>query len=176
MIHAIPLPPELVVPLTIALLAAASFLLKDVNKGKPIKDQIFNILKGVFGVLLILWVVLNVLLNLTGVAWKRLISNEFVDAFLKSLSIDQTKFEDWFVILVAAGLVFLAIKMAAGTKSDSVFGKIKDVLVAYLILILIMGIVMQILFALVNSIFQSYLDNAYLQSLLKFLGLLPAPQ
>ncbi|PKN02867.1 hypothetical protein CVU76_02475 [Candidatus Dojkabacteria bacterium HGW-Dojkabacteria-1] len=170
--EAIPVPRELIVPLTAVLLATVTYLLKDVNKGKGLGTQIWNIAQGMFGVLAAFWLVLNVMLRLTGIAWSRFLTNQYVSAFLAELTIETETFPDWVVILVAVGLFYLSIKVAAGSGT-SVWGKIGNILKYYALFLILLGIVSSILFALVNTVAKSFLSNPYVISLLKEFGFVP---
>ena len=170
--EAIPVPKELIVPLTAVLLATVIFLLKDINKGKTLGTQIWNITQGLFGVLAAFWLVLNVMLKLTGIAWSRFLNNQYVSAFLEELTIETSTFPDWVTILVVVGLFYLAIKVSAGSGT-SVWGKIGNILKYYALFLLILGVVSGILFALVNTVAKSFLSNQYVVSLLKEFGFVP---
>jgi hypothetical protein len=168
----IPVPREIVVPLAAILLGTVMFLLKDINKGKPLGTQVWNVTQGLFGVLAAFWLVLNVLLKLTGTAWERFLNNQYVSAFLAELTIETGTFPDWVVILVAVGLFYLSIKVAAGT-GDSVWGKIGNILKYYALFLILLGIVSSILFALTNTVARSFLENQYVVSLLREFGFVP---
>jgi len=168
----IPVPKEIDVPLSAILLATVIFLLRDINKGKPLGTQVWNVTQGLFGVLAAFWLVLNVMLKLTGAAWGRFLNNEYVSAFLAELTIETGTFPDWVVIVVAVGLFYLSVKVAAGSGT-SVWGKIGNILKYYAIFLVLLGIVSGILFALVNAVAKSFLSNPYVISLLKEFGFVP---
>jgi len=168
----IPLPKELVLPLTVALIATVMYLLKDINKGKTLGSQISNVTQGLFGVLAAFWLVLNVMLRITGVAWDRFLSNKYVSAFLAEITIETGTFPDWVVILVALALFYLAVKVASG-GGTSVWGKIGSIFKYYVLFLVLLGILAGILFTFVNAVSKSFLSNPYVMSLLQELELLP---
>lgn len=168
----IPVPDAIIVPLTIALVATVIFLLKDVNKGKGPGTQIWNIVQGSFGVLLTLWLVLNVLLNLTGASWGRLLNNHYMVAFLETIGINPSELPEWLNVVVAVGLFYLAIKFAAGSGA-TVWAKVWNILKYYGVFLLLMGFGTGLLFSLVDKTSESFLSSRYVQSLLREFGLIP---
>lgn len=170
--QAIPVPDEIIVPLTIALVATVIFLLKDVNKGKGPGTQIWNIVQGSFGVLITLWLILNVLLNITGASWGNFLNNHYMVAFLDSIGINPSEFPEWINVVVAVGLFYLAIKFAAGS-GVTVWGKVGNILKYYGAFLLLMGIGTGLLFLAVDKTSESFLSNRYVQSLLREFGLIP---
>lgn len=168
----IPVPEWLIVPLAAILLGTVIFLLKDINKGKSLGTQIWNVTQGLFGVLAAIWLVLNVMLNLTGAAWNKFLNGKYVSAFLAELTIETGTFPDWIVILIAIGLFFMAVKSAAGNGS-AVWTRIGNILKYYILFLLLLGIVSGILFSLTDLVARNFLDNKYVLSLLRDLGLVP---
>jgi hypothetical protein len=162
----------LVVPITAALIGLSVYLLRSTNKDQSTKTQITNVIKGVFGILGVVWMVVNIFLGLTGTAWSRFLENKYVVAFLGEIDIKTADFPAWVTILVAGGLLFLAIKISAENNVKGVGKKIWDVIVTYGLLLVILGLLMPILFEAVRLVTQSLLNNEALQSLLKELGIL----
>lgn len=170
--EAIPVPQELIVPLAAILLATVSFLLKDLNKGKKLKNQIWNVAQGFLGIVISILVVLKVLLGITGWAWTSFVQNKFVVAFLGELEIESSATPEWLTLLVAIGIFYLSLTVAAG-NGTSVWGKIGDVLVNYLFFLVILGIVLGFFLALTNMALGAFFENKYVLSLLEEFGLLP---